>query len=361
MVSRLWLNGVRSGAFVVILLLLMCLGLVACDSREAQEVDRPEAPDQPAQAAPEMDTVKINYQPFLSYAPVLIAYEEGYFSEQSIAIEFITLKRSVVGVPALAEGELDVLSGALNAGILNAIGRGAQLRLVADKGHIGEGPPPATALFMRKELVESGVLEDPSRLHDMKCAWHRDNVTAMFVEKALNRLGAETADMEMLYLPNMSRMESIAKGTLDMVSMTEPWLTRLKEAGNCEIIVPDYEVLAGSQFAGITFGPALLDERPEVGRRFMAAYLKGVRTYSEGKTPRNVEILAQHTKLEPELVKQAAWIAVRDDGRINVESIMAFQDWALKNELLDRRLSAEEFWEPTFVEYAAKMLDQPAD
>ena len=49
----------------------------------------------------------------------------------------------------------------------------------------------------------------------------------------------------------------------------------------------------------------------------MIAYLKGVRQYNQGKTDRNVEILAKYTEMKPEEVKQSCWIPMRSDGMID--------------------------------------------
>ena len=52
------------------------------------------------------------------------------------------------------------------------------------------------------------------------------------------------------------------------------------------------------------YGPAFLDKDPELGRRFMVAYLQGVKQYNEGKTERNLEILQNYTRLDRDLLKQ---------------------------------------------------------
>ena len=70
----------------------------------------------------------------LSYAPYLVAQEEGFFSEQGLNVELLQFQRSQDAIPALVQGQLDVLGGALSFGFLNAITRGGNIRMVADKG-----------------------------------------------------------------------------------------------------------------------------------------------------------------------------------------------------------------------------------
>jgi hypothetical protein len=55
-------------------------------------------------------------------------------------------------------------------------------------------------------------------------------------------------------------------------------------------------------------------------------------------------------------LQDVCWPALRRDGRINVDSVMDFQSWALKKKLVDTQLSKEQFWDPSFVDYATRKL-----
>ena len=103
-----------------------------------------------------------------------------------------------------------------------------------------------------------------------------------------------------------------------------------------------------------------MEENPDAGRRFMVAYLKAVWQYNQGKTERNLEILAEYTGLDRELLNQACWPTARNDGQINVESILDFQAWAVEKGYLDSLVTEEQFWDPGFVEYANEVLDTPS-
>ena len=91
----------------------------------------------------------------------------------------------------------------------------------------------------------------------------------------------------------------------------------------------------------------------------MVAYLKAVRQYNQGKTERNLAILAEQTGLDQEFLKQACWPAIRDNGEINVQSVLDFQAWAVEKRYLDNSVTENQFWDPSFVEYANQMLETP--
>ena len=83
-------------------------------------------------------TLKISALPYLSYAPIFIALEEGYFAEQGLALELVKFNRVGQSMPALARGDLDISADSVGSNFFSAVSRGLKLKVVADKGHLGE-------------------------------------------------------------------------------------------------------------------------------------------------------------------------------------------------------------------------------
>ena len=100
----------------------------------------------------------------------------------------------------------------------------------------------------------------------------------------------------------------------------------------------------------LAYGNRLLNEDPELGRRFMRAYLRGVRRFNEGKTARNVVILSRYTKLPPEVIRRACWITIASDGRIDPAAVQPLLDWALTEHYLDEPVPVSKWWNPKFLE-----------
>jgi NitT/TauT family transport system substrate-binding protein len=89
----------------------------------------------------------------------------------------------------------------------------------------------------------------------------------------------------------------------------------------------------------------------------MVANLKAVRQYNQGKTKRNLDILAKHTGLDRELLEEVCWPAIRNNGQIHIESVMDYQAWAMKKGFLDKEVAPNQFWDPRFIDYANKVLN----
>jgi NitT/TauT family transport system substrate-binding protein len=311
---------------------------------------------QPAEA-PAKDVVTLNYQPYISFGAFFVGEEEGCFAEQGLELRYVPVARSMDSLSAVAQGDLDVLSGYLSIGLLNAIASGAQIRMVADKGHVDPARPPQAALLVRRALAEKGVLEKPEKLRGLRLALDYNVLETMMTERALARAGLTLDDMEIVKLPPAGRITALANGTVDISLEGEPWIARALKAGSAVIWLTDNDLIPGYQCFYVAFGPSLLRDRPEVGRRFMIAYLKSVRRYNQGKTDANVEVVARRTKLDPDLVRQAGWPAIRSDGMIEPQSILEFQNWAFSKGLLNRKLETDEFWDPSFAQHADRLLN----
>ena len=89
----------------------------------------------------------------------------------------------------------------------------------------------------------------------------------------------------------------------------------------------------------------------------MTAILQGIRQYNQGKTDRNVEIISKYTSQTPDLVRQACWQPMRDDGSVNLASLFDIQDYFLRQKLIDKPITdGKTLFDPTFIEYANQAL-----
>jgi NitT/TauT family transport system substrate-binding protein len=85
--------------------------------------------------------------------------------------------------------------------------------------------------------------------------------------------------------------------------------------------------------AVLSYAPSFIDEQPEVGRRWMAAYLRGARDYTaafrqgEGKAD-VVRILTENTTVkDPALYDRIGMSTIDPDGWINVANIADQAAW----------------------------------
>ena len=122
----------------------------------------------PAQAA-ERAVVSVGTANASPDGGFFIADKRGYFRDEGIDVRFVAFDSAARMVAPLGTGQLDVGGGALTAGLFNAIARGIEIRIVADKGSTppGYGYQP---LLVRRDLVTSGHFKLLSDLKGLKVA-----------------------------------------------------------------------------------------------------------------------------------------------------------------------------------------------
>lgn len=342
----------HSTRVLIVLLILFAFLLQACAGSVAAQ---PQV-NQPGPAGLIPVSLKVVALPFLSYAPFFIAAEEGYYAEQALQVELVNMTQNQDIIPALVSNQVDVISGLFNSGMFNAIARGGQIKFVADKGYIDPDACSTFGVVARRSLAETKDLSDPDNLRGLKFDALRASWMQYYLEKELATVGLSMTDIEPVQVPTPSQLAALDEGALDVTTNADPWITRFVAAGHQSILTPVNELMPGETFGVVIYGPNLLGENAAVGNRFMAAYLKAVRQYNEGKTDRNIAILAKHTQLEPDLLRAMCWPGLRNDGGVDMDSILAFQDWAVASGLLEQTLKPEQFWDGSFIESANKLL-----
>jgi len=287
--------------------------------------------------AQDTDTLKISALPFMSYAPIYIAYEEGYFSEQKLDLKFVRFKEVGQSIPALARGDIDVAADSIGANLFSAVYRGLNIKVVADKGHFGDGCW-VSAIMVRKQLYDSGEVRTVSQLKGRKVALALVPIFGYVYEKILSEGNLTLDDIEIVTMPVPARVIALESGAIDAAGVTEPMVTKIESLGIGVKLARYGDYAPRYQASTIIFGPNLLEKNPQVGKRFMVAYLKGIRQFQKGKTERNIEILHKYMKLEPEILKKICYISFYADGHVNIESVREVQDWAYKRGFIDGKV-----------------------
>jgi len=270
--------------------------------------------------------------------PVYLARDRGYFAAQGLDVELVTFGTSAEMVPALATGEVLAAIGAASPGTYNAIRRGIDLKIVADAGSTQPGAG-FTALVVRKDLADSGAIRDYADLRGRRIAVpSRASTSLIDVDLALQQGGLTLADIDVVELPFADMNAAFANRSLDAAIQIEP----LVAAGVARELFVRWrgsdELYPGHQLAFVMYSPRI---PPEIGQRFMLAYLQGVRDYmdaffrNQGR-PEVVQVLIDNTPVkEAALYEQMAYAYIDPNGGVN-EASMAFDiDWWVRQRLLD--------------------------
>jgi NitT/TauT family transport system substrate-binding protein len=307
------------------------------------------------QPTPEPVRLKVVVAPYVDQAPIFIADREGYFAEQGLEVELVKMSRPSEAIPSLAAGQVDVISTVLTAGLLNATAAQA-IKVVGGAYHVAPTGCAWQGVVARADLLKAGELSSPAQLRGRRVSVNPVGLGGYYVEKLLMTAGLTLDDVQIVGLSKPAEAEAFQNGSIDVAFTAEPWISRLAQAGHADLWIAAQEIIPDFQIGLILFGPTLLEQNPDAGRRFMVAYLEALQQWNEGKTERNLELVAEFTELDPELLMQICWPTARESGDINVQSILDFQAWAVGKGYLDSPVTEEQFWDPSFVEYANEGL-----
>ncbi len=315
----------------------------------------PGAADQ-SRAAP--ITLKVATPPNITNAPLYVADAEGYFAEQNITIEFVKIARTPDGLPPLLQGGVDVLVGTVSIGLLSAIAREDGVKIVGDRGYVDADTCVYSALIARKALVDNGELAGVAQLRGKRIAFNMGGFEQYFVERVLAEGGLNLDDITVVDIPDAAEPQALKDGSIDLAYSSEPALTQVVETGDAVLWKTVQQTVPGFQFGVLVYGANLLQQNPDAGMRFMAAYLKAVQRINRGKLDRDAQTVSAHLELDPALVSRVGWSTFRKGGNINAESLVDFQNWAVERGLLDAAVGPQRFWEPRFVDRANQMLEK---
>jgi NitT/TauT family transport system substrate-binding protein len=308
--------------------------LAACGANDAPS---------PEGQAP-LPKLRVTYLRHLSWGPLMIAQAEGFFRQEGLDVELVPSLNSEEQLAALVTGRIDVHPGPPHTGLLSAIARGANLRIVAGQGELAADGCTYFGIVLRRDL-------DPARTPIKRMRMSQSGLTRFAVSRMLAPHGIDVKSIEGVRLPEAVMVSSLERGAIDGLAVTEPSLTRLSKVGHVWIRAED--VVPGLQWGLVTFGERLLTKDRELGVRFLRGYNRGVAQYRQGKTPRNVAIISEATGEPADLIREACWLTFRAGSEINWETLVQFQRWANAEGLMEHTLSREQLWDSTFVNASA--------
>ncbi len=306
-------------------------------------------------------TVKSGLVGSIAEAGQLIAFERGYFQEQGLNVEFVPFDNTARMTPSLATGELDVGAGGVSAGLFNAIARGVPIRIVAPQA---QHDPGASGVFfmVRADLIESGAFADYPDLRGRKIAIPgRGTAPDFAVGLSLARAGLDTADCELVELSFPDMIPALANGVVDVAVQAEPAAVQAVTRGAAVKWRELADIRSGIQFTVVLYSPQFA-EQSDAARRWMVAYVKGVRDYNDA-FGRNlgraevVEILTRHTLVKnPALYEQMGYASIDPNGRVGQASLAEQHDWYLQQGLVTQAVDLQQVVDLSFADFALERL-----
>jgi NitT/TauT family transport system substrate-binding protein len=240
---------------MVLIMLGLALGLSGCGSSQSTN----EA------GALTKIRLPLGYIPNIQFAPLYVAVERGYFKEAGIEVEF-DYKFETDGVALVGAGELPF-----------AVVSGEQVLLARAKGL----PVTYVAAWYQQYPVSVVAKSEANVLIPQDLKGKKIGLPGLFGAnyiglRALLNAGRLAESDVTLDAIGFNQVELVAAGQQDVVvgyTANEPIQLRARGIAMTEMRVADYAQLAAN---GILASEKVIAENPELVRKFVGAFLKGL-------------------------------------------------------------------------------------
>ncbi|MDP2727250.1 MAG: ABC transporter substrate-binding protein [Dehalococcoidia bacterium] len=296
----------------------------------------------------------------------MLAMEKGFFKEQGINLEYVAFNNNDQMIAPMGTDELDVGALLVTPAVLNAKDRGIDLRLVADKG-TSRPKYESYWIMLRKDLADSGQVKTPADLKGMKVAiMARGAMGHQTAELMLAKGGLsekDVADAKYEILPPPNHAPAFGNKAIAASFVIDPFATALVQQGLAVKWFASSSLYPGNSIeaATVAYAPKLA-KNTDLGRRWMVAYLKGVRYYFEALKPAQgkAEIaaaVAKYTPIkDPKMFEDMEPAYLDPNGALDSASLKFQYDWLVKEGAYTGKTTFQDLIDTSFADYAVQQL-----
>jgi len=273
--------------------------------------------------------IRVGQTPVLISAPLFIAQEKGYFRDAGLDVEFVDIWQASEMLAGIASGDLQIGTGGVGAGLMNAINRGLDVRIVAPL-HT-ERPPVTTPLVVSKALWDSGQVRSVADLRGRTVAINsKGSAVEYWLVAALATGGLTPNDVDVQVLSFPDAVTAMANGAIAGALIGEPVATRAEQGGIIVRLAEDF--VDEFQVTAVYYTGNFVDRQRPAGEAFMRAFLRASRDL-EGtgyRSPENLAILEKYTKV-PAATIGASRLPYHDpEGRVRVQDFQQLHDFFMQ-------------------------------
>jgi NitT/TauT family transport system substrate-binding protein len=312
------------------------------------------------------DKVVVGVIGSLSDVPFFMAIDNGYFKDAGIEPQFENIPSLAKQVAPLSSGQLDVASGAISAGVYNAVDRGIPLKIVADKGRNAPSYGYNT-IMVRKDLHDSGKVKSLKDLKGETIATIGVGSSDLSIlNDAMKSVGLTFEDLKVTQLSLPNHLIAMQNKAIGFTLTPDPFATVMVEKGVAVKLATVDQFYPNAQQTVLIYGGKFINERRDVAQRFMEAYVRGVRAYESGLKGGRIagknaaEVIASIVKhsreKNPELLKKITPVAIDPSGRLEVASIKKDFAFLKAKGFIHGDVKVEDLIDTSFAEAADKKL-----
>lgn len=281
---------------------------------------------------------------------LFIAEQKGYFKDKGLDVESVRFDSAAQMIAPLGSGQLEIGAGAPSAGFYNAVARGIDVRIVADKAKLTSGYDFAPIL-VRKDLVDSGKVKEIGDLKGLQVAEPAQaTATSSLVSAVLESANLKYGDVQHKYVAFPEQVAAFQNGSIDAAVTLEPFATSAASSGAAVRMFDSTKIYNNQQISVMLYGARFSTERPHVAQCFMDAYVKAAKYYHDAVEQGNWDsaqgqevssIVADKIQIKPELLSKTTPPFVAADASVDKESLQRDYQFFKDQRLLESGKEAD--------------------
>jgi NitT/TauT family transport system substrate-binding protein len=295
------------------------------------------------------DKVRVGIFPLATALPYWVAIERGYFKDANIEVEPANLMGSQPIVAAMITDQIDATTNLVTADAFNALTKKADL-LDYISVNCQNAQYPLDAFMIRTGLDITTIAGLKGKASRMVSTPGGGNVTGMRTILEINGL-KEGTDFSITELAPNLQVDALRAGSFDVAFVFEPFGTLMAEKGVARMleggVVATYEV-GRKDACGFGAGGAVtqrfVKEKPDVARRYAAAWRKALADVNSDPTTR--QLLIGNTATPPDLVSKVVMpklLMVSELSAQNVQDLQKLFDYNVEHKVFTGSIDVKNY------------------
>jgi len=309
------------------------------------------------------DDVNVGILSLTSHSPSIIAAAKGYFDEQDIAVTFVPFQAAQPMAVAIASGDVDFGVTAISGSLISLAERGV-VKVIGGALQETEGVE-GQKILVSKAAYDAGVTT-PADLEGKRYGITTAGSSFHYMaHKIADGEGFPRDSLELVPLNAVPTViASLKSGQIDAWSIVPNIAGALTRGGEVVEIGEVADYIDDYQVTVVFTATQLVNDQPELARRFLAGFAKGVddynaalvdKTMSEEDTATIVAMIHEYVYTDRPIdaadpAIRAGAMRINENSRLNLTSVADQLDWFKSEGLVPETATVEILVDPSFVE-----------
>lgn len=309
------------------------------------------------------DAIKVGLLSLTSHSPSIIAEAKGYFAEQDLEVEFVTFQAAQPMAVAIASQDVDFGVTAISGGLISLAEKGV-IKIIG--GALQETPDVEGQKILVSKAAHDAGVTSPAMLKGRSFGITTTGSSFHYMaHKIADKEGFARSEIALKPLQKVPAViASLKSGQIDAWSIVPNIANALTKGPEVVEIGKIADYIDSYQVTTVFTSTANTMDKPDLVKRFLAGYSKGVddynaalvdKTMSEDDTAAIVAMVHKYVYSDQPIEKadpriRAGAMRINANARMNMASIEDQLEWFKSEKLVPEDSSMENLVDTSFVE-----------